>query len=96
MRNNLLEIILLINISINASKKIIFHFSGAIDALRLLYKYGANQLQVDKDSLTGINRSLINILFNIYFNLALHCAATRGHTSCIRMLVEQCGCPIEG
>ncbi|CAF1385548.1 unnamed protein product [Adineta ricciae] len=53
--------------------------ADACDALRLLYKYGANQLHVDKDSLT-----------------ALHCAATRGHTSCIRMLVEQCGCPIEG
>ncbi|UJR36642.1 hypothetical protein I4U23_029360 [Adineta vaga] len=53
--------------------------AGASDALRLLYKYGANQLHVDKDSLT-----------------ALHCAATRGHTACIRMLVEQCGCPLEG
>jgi hypothetical protein len=29
---------------------------GAIDAVRLLYKYGANQLHTDKDSLTGTNR----------------------------------------
>lgn len=38
-----------------------FHFvftSGAVDALRLLYKYGANQLHVDKDSLSGINERI--------------------------------------
>jgi hypothetical protein len=29
--------------------------SGAVDSLRLLYKYGANQLHIDKDYLTGIN-----------------------------------------
>ncbi|CAF3820120.1 unnamed protein product [Adineta steineri] len=52
---------------------------GAIDALRVLYKAGANPLHVDKDSLT-----------------ALHCAATRGHASCSRMLVEIYDCPIEG
>jgi len=32
-----------------------FYALGAIDALRLLYKYGANQLHIDKDYLTGIN-----------------------------------------
>ena len=32
-------------------------FADACDALRLLYKYGANQLHVDKDSLTGMNYS---------------------------------------
>jgi len=26
----------------------------------------------------------------------LHCAATRGHASCIRMLVELYECPLEG
>jgi len=30
-------------------------YLGAIDALRLLYKAGANPLHVDKDSLTGKN-----------------------------------------
>ena len=32
----------------------------------------------------------------VSFHLALHCAATRGYTSCIQMLVEQCGCAIQG
>jgi hypothetical protein len=36
-------------------KKTNFRYLGAIDALRLLYKYGANQLHVDKDGLTGTN-----------------------------------------
>ncbi len=71
-------------------------FSGAADALRLLYKYGANQLHVDKDSLTGILRKTIDILFSICSDLALHCAAICGHTSCIGMLVEQFGCPLDG
>ncbi|CAF4599735.1 unnamed protein product [Rotaria sp. Silwood1] len=52
--------------------------ANAIDALRILYKAGANPLHTDKDSLT-----------------ALHCAATCGHTSCIRMLIELYGCSIE-
>ncbi|CAF5180200.1 unnamed protein product, partial [Rotaria magnacalcarata] len=51
---------------------------NAIDALRTLYKAGANPLHADKDSLT-----------------ALHCAATCGHISCIRMLVELYGCSLE-
>ncbi|CAF1081414.1 unnamed protein product [Adineta steineri] len=71
--------------------------SSAIDAIRLLYKYGANQLHIDKDSLSGINQQIVHIfVLCVHLNLALHCAATRGHASCIRMLVEQCGCPIEG
>ncbi|CAF3420324.1 unnamed protein product [Rotaria socialis] len=52
--------------------------ANATDALRTLYKAGANPLHADKDSLT-----------------ALHCAATCGHISCIRMLVELYGCPLE-
>lgn len=35
------------------SKNILF--LGAIDELRLLYKYGADQLHVDKNSLSGTN-----------------------------------------
>ncbi|CAF1099861.1 unnamed protein product [Rotaria sordida] len=52
--------------------------ANAIDALRILYKAGANPLHADKDSLT-----------------ALHCAATCGHLSCIRMLIELYGCSLE-
>lgn len=35
-----------------------------------------------------------NIIENS-FHLALHCAATCGHTSCIRLLVELYGCSLE-
>ncbi|CAF2064495.1 unnamed protein product [Rotaria magnacalcarata] len=52
--------------------------ANAIDALRTLYKAGANPLHADTNSLT-----------------ALHCAATCGHISCIRMLVELYGCSLE-
>jgi hypothetical protein len=46
--------------------------------------------------LVKINYDLIFSFFIVfYFNLALHCAATRGHASCIRMLVELYECPLE-
>lgn len=77
-------------------RKYSFFSSGAIDAVRLLYKYGANQLHADKDYLTGKYLLKIYGRISVSFHSALHCAATRGYTTCIQMLVEQCGCAIEG
>ena len=37
---------------------------------------------------------VLNIIENS-FHLALHCAATCGHASCIRLLVELYGCSLE-
>jgi hypothetical protein len=74
-----------------------FWIIGAIDALRVLYKAGANPLHIDTDSLNGKSEIILAFLPEYYyFNLALHCAATRGHASCIRMLVELYGCSVEG
>lgn len=70
------------------------YYLDAIEALRVLYKAGANPLHADKDSLTG---KIFIQVFNIYtiVFLALHCAATCGHASCIRVLVELYDCPLE-
>jgi len=41
--------------------------TGAVEALRILYKYGANQLHGDKDSLTGMTFQMIEIKDNFSF-----------------------------
>ena len=65
-----------------------------------LYKAGADPNKHEKDGLTGRLKyffSTFLIIQIIYFYpfLALHCASSRGHSDCIKILIDKCKCSVD-
>lgn len=72
-----------------------FRSSGSAEAILALVKAGAKVEAADKDGLTGKFFPLLAFIFHDDICIALHCAASRGHTDCLETLVALCGCHVD-